>query len=189
MLINIPIAITWIRILLVPLMVCFFYFFDYYLGDLARDVVSLILFILAALTDWLDGWLARRLNQTTSFGAFLDPVADKLMVCSSLIILLKLGRVDILITLIIIGREITVSALREWMAIMGARASVAVNRMGKIKTLFQMIAIPCLLYGRVFLGMNFMCIGTWLIIMSSILTVWSMLYYIRRSWYVLKHAK
>ncbi|AGF46738.1 CDP-diacylglycerol--glycerol-3-phosphate 3-phosphatidyltransferase [Candidatus Kinetoplastibacterium desouzaii TCC079E] len=184
MLINVPIALTWMRVLLIPMMVCLFYCSNG-ITEPMRDLFASMLFLFAALTDWLDGWLARRLNQTTSFGAFLDPVADKLMVCSSLIILLELGRIDLLVTLIIIGREITVSALREWMAIMGARASVAVHRIGKIKTMFQMIAIPCLLYGRSILGIDLLFFGNILIIMASILTVWSMLYYIRRAWCIL----
>ena len=101
---------------------------------------------MAALTDWLDGWLARKLNQTSAFGEFLDPVADKLMVAAALIVLVELGRVHAFVALIIIGREITISALREWMAKIGAGRSVAVSFLGKIKTMSQMVAIPLLLY-------------------------------------------
>jgi CDP-diacylglycerol--glycerol-3-phosphate 3-phosphatidyltransferase/cardiolipin synthase len=133
------------------------------------------------LTDWFDGWLARRWNQTSSFGAFLDPVADKLMVSAALLVLLNLDRVDVMIALVIIGREITISALREWMAQIGASASVAVHWLGTFKTAAQMIAIPCLLYHDTLLGIPFLQIGEVLIVIAAILTVWSMLYYLRRA--------
>jgi len=105
-----------------------------------------VLFVFFALTDWLDGWLARRLNQTSAFGAFLDPVADKFLVCASLLILVSLQRADVFVALVIIGREIAISALREWMAQIGAARSVAVHMLGKLKTTAQMVAIPFLLY-------------------------------------------
>ena len=140
--INVPIILTWLRIAMIPLVVGLFYLPDSWMAVTTRDTLAAWAFIIAALTDWFDGWLARRWNQTSAFGAFLDPVADKLMVCAALIVLLDLSRVDAFISLIIIGREITISALREWMAQIGASASVAVHRLGKFKTAAQMVAIP-----------------------------------------------
>src|SRR5258705_19130 len=139
---NIPILLTWLRIVMIPLLVGLFYFPDSWLSDWEKNLVATVLFTLAAITDWLDGWLARRWGQTSAFGAFLDPVADKLMVAAALIMLVWLGRVEGLVAVIIIGREITISALREWMAQRGRSANVAVNMLGKIKTVSQMIAIP-----------------------------------------------
>src|ERR1700754_3024585 len=130
---NLPTALTWLRIVLIPLVVGVFYA-DTWLTPHARNVTATAIFILAALTDWLDGWLARRYNQTSAFGAFLDPVADKLMVAAALVMLVQLQRLDAVVAIIIIGREITVSALREWMAQMGQSKSVAVSFLGKVKT-------------------------------------------------------
>jgi cardiolipin synthase len=113
---------------------------------IGRNLAATLIFVVAAITDWLDGYLARRWHQTSAFGAFLDPVADKLMVAAALIVLVQLGRLDAVLAMIIIGREITISALREWMARIGAHKSVAVSMIGKIKTSAQMIAIPMLLY-------------------------------------------
>ncbi|TEA77372.1 CDP-diacylglycerol--glycerol-3-phosphate 3-phosphatidyltransferase [Allopusillimonas ginsengisoli] len=180
--INLPIALTWLRIAMIPLVVGLFYIPGSWLSMPVRDAVAALAFIIAALTDWFDGWLARRWNQTSSFGAFLDPVADKLMVCAALLILLDLGRVDAFIALIIIGREITISALREWMAKIGASGSVAVHRLGKFKTAAQMIAIPCLLYWQPLYGLPTQWIGQILIVIAAILTVWSMCYYLNRAW-------
>src|SRR5690606_2569359 len=143
---NLPIALTWLRIAMIPLIVALYYVPGSMLSEGMRDAIGAALFIIAALTDWFDGCLARRWTQTSIFGAFLDPVADKLMVCAALLILLNLDRVHSFIALIIIGREITISALREWMAKIGASGSVAVHRLGKFKTAAQMVAIPCLLY-------------------------------------------
>ncbi|MEB2400598.1 CDP-diacylglycerol--glycerol-3-phosphate 3-phosphatidyltransferase [Parapusillimonas granuli] len=179
---NLPIALTWLRIAMIPLIVGLFYLPADWISVPVRDTVAAFAFIVAALTDWFDGWLARRWNQTSSFGAFLDPVADKLMVCAALLILLDLGRVDSFIALIIIGREITISALREWMAKIGASGSVAVHRLGKFKTAAQMVAIPCLLYWRSLYGVPLDIVGEVLIIIAAILTVWSMCYYLRRAW-------
>ena len=138
--------------------------------------------IVVALTDWLDGWLARRMNQTSSFGAFLDPVADKFLVCAALLILLQLDRVNALVAFIIIGREIAISALREWMAQIGATRSVAVNMLGKLKTVTQMVAIPFLLFdGALFGVIDTRIWGTGLIYVACILTVWSMIYYMRKA--------
>ena len=151
-----------------------------------RDTVASIAFIFAALTDWLDGWLARRWNETSSFGAFLDPVADKLMVSAALLVLLNMNRVGVAIALVIIGREIAISALREWMAKLGASASVAVHWLGKVKTAAQMIAIPCLLYYDDLWGLPIAQIGQVLIVIAAVLTVWSMFYYLRRSWPIIR---
>ncbi|MBV7486910.1 CDP-diacylglycerol--glycerol-3-phosphate 3-phosphatidyltransferase [Bordetella sp. BOR01] len=180
--INVPIILTWLRIAMIPMVVGLFYIPNTWMAEPARDTLAAWAFIIAALTDWFDGWLARRWNQTSAFGAFLDPVADKLMVCAALIVLLDLGRVDAFISLIIIGREITISALREWMAKIGASASVAVHRLGKFKTAAQMIAIPCLLYNQPLFGMSSRLLGDALIIIAAVLTVWSMLYYLQRAW-------
>ncbi|GAA4338628.1 CDP-diacylglycerol--glycerol-3-phosphate 3-phosphatidyltransferase [Pigmentiphaga soli] len=186
---NVPIILTWVRIVLIPLLVALYYLPDQLLGAYARDVLATGTFVVAALTDWLDGWLARRLNQTSAFGAFLDPVADKLMVSAALLVLLNFGRVDALIALVIIGREITISALREWMAQIGARTSVAVHWLGKVKTVAQMIAIPCLLYGHtVFDVVDTRWWGSRLIEIAAILTVWSMMYYLRRAWPAIKNS-
>ncbi|MCC2595287.1 CDP-diacylglycerol--glycerol-3-phosphate 3-phosphatidyltransferase [Pusillimonas sp. MFBS29] len=179
---NLPIALTWLRIGMIPLVVGLFYIPTDWISVPVRDAVAAVAFIVAALTDWFDGWLARRWNQTSSFGAFLDPVADKLMVCAALLILLDLDRVDSFIALIIIGREITISALREWMAKIGASGSVAVHRLGKLKTAAQMIAIPCLLYWQPLYGVPLELLGQVLIVIAAILTVWSMFYYLRRAW-------
>ena len=178
---NLPILLTWTRIIAIPLIV------GVYLPDglpyaLNRDVLATILFVAAALTDWLDGWLARRWQQTSSFGAFLDPVADKLMVAAALLVLLDLGRVNALIALVIIGREITISALREWMAQIGASRSVAVHWLGKVKTIAQMVAIPLLLYDNPVGPLHTRVVGTWLIYVAAVLTVWSMLYYMRKAY-------
>lgn len=180
--INFPIALTWLRIAMIPLLVGLFYIPSDWLPVPLRDTIAAFAFVVAAVTDWLDGWLARRWNQTSAFGAFLDPVADKLMVCAALLILLDLQRVDTFIAFIIIGREITISALREWMAKIGASGSVAVNWLGKFKTAAQMIAIPCLLYDEYLYGVSAALAGQILIFIAAILTVWSMLYYLRRAW-------
>lgn len=179
---NFPIALTWLRIAMIPFLVGIYYIPLEWVSVPVRDTAAALAFIIAAVTDWLDGWLARRWNQTSSFGAFLDPVADKLMVCAALLILLDLGRVDVFIALIIIGREITISALREWMAKIGASGSVAVSWLGKLKTVAQMVAIPCLLYWHSLFGVSAKLVGQVLIIVAAILTVWSMGYYLKRAW-------
>lgn len=179
---NIPIALTWLRIAMIPLLVGLFYLPDAWTASGWRDSAAAIAFIVAAITDWFDGYLARRWNQTSAFGAFLDPVADKLMVVTALLILLNIGRVDMLIALVIIGRELTISALREWMAKIGASSSVAVHRLGKFKTAAQMVAIPCLLYWQPIEGVSTRWVGTVLIVVAAILTVWSMCYYLKKAW-------
>src|SRR3970040_547777 len=160
---NVPNLLTWLRLILIPLFVGIFYFEKRCVSGPNQNLVATIIFTAAAVTDWLDGWLARKLNQTSAFGAFLDPVADKLMVAAALIILVQLERVDAIIALIIIGREITISALREWMANMGAAKSVAVSFLGKIKTVSQMVAIPLLLDNDPSGGFDPQQAGTWLI--------------------------
>ena len=140
------------------------------------------MFIVFAATDWADGYLARKLNQTSAFGAFLDPVADKFLVCASLLVLVHLQRADVFVALIIIGREIAISALREWMAQIGASRSVAVHMLGKVKTTVQMLAIPFLLYdGRLFGFVDTGVWGVWLIWLAAVLTVWSMIYYLQKA--------
>jgi CDP-diacylglycerol--glycerol-3-phosphate 3-phosphatidyltransferase len=140
------------------------------------------MFVVFALTDWLDGFLARKLQQTSAFGAFLDPVADKFLVCASLLVLVHLGRVDVFVALIIVGREIAISALREWMAQIGASRSVAVHMLGKLKTTAQMVAIPFLLYDNTLIGVvDTRVWGQVLIWVAAVLTVWSMVYYLRNA--------
>ena len=176
---NIPNLLTWLRIILIPLFVGIFYFEKSWVSLPNQNLVATVIFTLAAVTDWFDGWLARKLNQTSEFGAFLDPVADKLMVAAALIVLLQLGRVDAIVALIIIGREIAISALREWMAQIGASRSVAVSFVGKIKTVSQMIAIPLLLYDDPLGAFDPHGVGTWLIYIAAALTLISMFYYLK----------
>ncbi len=177
---SLPNILTWLRVLAIPLLVALFFLPA---PMQAINVAATALFIVAALTDWFDGYLARRLGQTTPFGAFLDPVADKLLVCAALVILVQLQRVEAVVALVIIGREITISALREWMAQIGARASVAVHSIGKFKTAAQMVAIPMLLFDDVLFGLiDCRLVGTWLIYVAAALTVVSMFYYLRRAW-------
>ena len=179
---NIPILLTWLRIVLIPLLVALYYVPPTMMEPSTRDFVATVVFVVAAWTDWLDGYLARRWNETSAFGAFLDPVADKLMVAAALIILVYLDRVGALIAVIIIGREITISALREWMAQIGARKSVAVSMIGKVKTAAQMSAIPLLLYDKPIGSLNIHWLGTGLIYIAAVLTLWSMWYYMRMAW-------
>jgi len=179
MFLTIPTILTWTRIVAIPLIVGVFYLG---LEPRVQNLIATVMFVVFALTDWLDGFLARKLNQTSSFGAFLDPVADKFLVCASLLVLVHLRRADVFVALIIIGREIAISALREWMAQIGASKSVAVHMLGKVKTTVQMIAIPFLLFDGHLLGMIDTGLwGTWLIWLSAILTVWSMVYYLQKA--------
>jgi cardiolipin synthase len=179
---NLPILLTWLRIVAIPLLIAVYYLPADWARGHERDVVATYIFLAAAFTDWADGFLARKLNQTSAFGAFLDPVADKLMVAAALIILVQLGRADAIVATIIIGREITISALREWMAKIGASKSVAVSMLGKVKTAAQMLAIPLLLYHAPFLGADSRVLGNWLIWIAALLTLWSMGYYLRMAW-------
>ncbi|NBD19922.1 CDP-diacylglycerol--glycerol-3-phosphate 3-phosphatidyltransferase [Aquabacterium fontiphilum] len=176
---TLPTLLTWARIVAIPLIVGVFYL-PWPMAEV--NLVASVLFVLVALTDWADGWLARRLNQTSSFGAFLDPVADKFLVCASLLVLLQLDRVNALVALIIIGREIAISALREWMAQIGASRSVAVHMLGKLKTASQMAAIVLLLYDAPLpLIGHAREWGTWLIYAACGLTIWSMVYYLQKA--------
>ncbi|HJV69723.1 CDP-diacylglycerol--glycerol-3-phosphate 3-phosphatidyltransferase [Ideonella sp.] len=176
---TVPTLLTWARILAIPLIVGVFYL---PLADATRNLAATVMFVVFALTDWLDGYLARKLNQSSAFGAFLDPVADKFLVCAALIVLVHLGRVHALIALIIIGREIAISSLREWMAHIGASRSVAVHMLGKLKTTVQMIAIPFLLYdGPLFGVVDTHWWGTLLIVAAAVLTIWSMVYYLQKA--------
>ena len=176
---NVPNLLTWLRILSIPLVVGVFYVPELWLSRWHQNVIATAMFTGAAVTDWLDGYLARRLNQMSAFGAFLDPVADKLMVTAALIVLVELGRVYAVIAVVIIGREIAISALREWMAKIGQGKSVAVNLLGKVKTISQMIAIPLLLYHERLGLLNPQSVGTWLIYLSALLTLASMFYYLK----------
>ena len=148
-----------------------------------KNAWATVLFVVVAVTDWLDGYLARRLGQSSAFGAFLDPVADKMLVCASLLILVQLGRVDAMIALVIIGRELAISALREWMAQIGAAQSMAVHMLGKIKTAFQLLAIPFLFWDSLLGGsaIHSRQWGTYLIYAAAILTIWSMVYYLQKA--------
>ena len=184
---NFPILLTWLRVALIPLVVGVFYLPNSLLSPADKNLAATAIFIVAAVTDWFDGFLARRWNQTSAFGAFLDPVADKLMVAGALRVLVQWDRVNAVIAFIIIGREITISALREWMAQIGASKSVAVSSLGKIKTVAQMVAIPMLLfYGDLFDVIDTRIVGQVLILIAAVLTVWSMFYYLRRAWPLIK---
>jgi CDP-diacylglycerol--glycerol-3-phosphate 3-phosphatidyltransferase len=179
MFLTLPTLLTWARIFAIPLIVGVFYL---PLDAPTRNLVATVLFVAVAITDWLDGWLARKLNQTSAFGAFLDPVADKFLICAALLILLQLDRVNALVAFVIIGREIAISALREWMAQIGASASVAVHMIGKVKTAVQMTAIPFLLFDGLLFGfMDTRIWGTALIYAAAVLTIWSMVYYLRKA--------
>ncbi len=176
---TIPTLLTWARIVAIPLIVGVFYL---PVAPAMANLAATVLFVVVALTDWLDGYLARRLNQTSAFGAFLDPVADKFLVCAALLILVQMDRVNALVALVIIGREIAISALREWMAQIGASRSVAVHMIGKLKTTVQMIAIPFLLFNGTVLGViDTHQWGTVLILAAAVLTIWSMVYYLRKA--------
>lgn len=184
---NTPILLTWLRVALIPLVVGIFFVPDEWLSLYYKGAASTFVFLVAAITDAFDGYLARRWNQTSAFGAFLDPVADKLMVTGALLILVYLGRVNMVLAFIIIGREITISALREWMAQLGASRSIAVSSLGKIKTISQMVAIPMLLYYDTLFGLfDTRLLGLWLMDIAAVLTVWSMFYYLRKAWPLIK---
>lgn len=181
--ISLPLALTIGRVFAIPVVLALFYLPLPY----ARQVAAL-LFGAAAVTDWLDGWLARRWNQTSPFGAFLDPVADKLLVAVSLVMLLRdePGGVLAILVAIIIGREITVSALREWMAELGQRTSVAVSWIGKLKTTFQMTAIGLMIWRIDTFDVPIYGIGYVLLFVAGALTIWSMMMYLRAAWPLMK---
>lgn len=179
---NMPMILTWARIAMIPMVVGVFYLPDALLPAHWKNASACALFTLAAITDGFDGYLARKYGQITRLGAFLDPVADKLMVAAALIMLVQLDRADTIVAFIIIGREIAISALREWMAKIGAGRSVAVSFLGKVKTASQMVAIPMLLYHDPLSWFDPQRIGTWLIYLAALLTLWSMAYYLRMAW-------
>ena len=190
---SIPNILTVLRIALIPVFVGIFYLPHnlYALGEHPSHTINTaaaIVFALASLTDWLDGYWARKFNQTSSFGAFLDPVADKLMVIAALIVLVEFHRVGAIVSLIIVGREIVISALREWMANIGKRSNVAVAMIGKIKTAAQMIAILLLLYFDPIGEFNTKLVGQVLIQIAAILTLVSMAYYLKAAWPVIKEG-
>jgi len=179
---TLPTLLTWTRICALPLIVGVYYLPADAMPMAEKNLWATSMFVVFALTDWLDGYLARKLNQTSSFGAFLDPVADKFLVCACILVLVHLQRIDAFVALIIIGREIAISALREWMAQIGASRSVAVHRIGKLKTTAQMVAIGFLLFdGPVFGLVDTHVWGGWLIWMAAVLTVWSMVYYLQKA--------
>jgi CDP-diacylglycerol--glycerol-3-phosphate 3-phosphatidyltransferase/cardiolipin synthase len=177
---NFPTALTWLRIVLIPVFVGIYYAPDDWLSPVVRNWTGMGVFALAAITDWFDGFLARRWGETSAFGAFLDPVADKLMVAAALILLVELGRAEAYLAIIIIGREIAISALREWMAQLGKSRNVAVAFIGKIKTVAQMTAlIALLLWENVIPGLSTPLLGTFALWVAAILTLWSMFHYLR----------
>ena len=176
---NLPNLLTFSRIVLIPFFVLFFY-----LPVPWGISVATAVFVLAGFTDWLDGYLARRLQQTSALGAFLDPVADKLMVATALVLIVQADP-NYWIALpaaVIIGREIAISALREWMAELGARANVAVSEIGKFKTAAQMMSIALLIYRDDFAGIPVYLIGSVLLYVAVVLTLWSMFIYLRAAW-------
>jgi CDP-diacylglycerol--glycerol-3-phosphate 3-phosphatidyltransferase len=183
--INLPTWLTLFRVALLPVMVIVFY-----VRFPGHNITAAIVFLLAAITDWLDGYLARRLNLTSAFGAFLDPVADKLMVAVTLFMLVESHRggwpgVLMAITAaIIVGREISVSALREWMAEIGMRATVKVAFIGKLKTVMQMVALVVLIvqHEKVAEALRLYHIGEGLLVIAGVLNIWSGLYYMREAW-------
>lgn len=183
--INIPLALTMGRVAMIPVVLGLFYVS----WPHARQWAC-VLFTLAGITDWLDGYLARRWNQTSKFGAFLDPVADKLLVAVSLVMLLRdePGGVMAVLVAIIIGREITISALREWLAELGQRTKVAVSAIGKVKTGFQMTAIGMLIWQKPFMGLPIYQLGYACLFIAAALTVWSMAIYLRAAWPYLKES-
>ncbi len=183
---NAPNLLTVLRLVLIPLFVVAYYWPRPWARELATA-----LFILAAITDWLDGWLARKLKQHSHFGAFLDPVADKLMVAAALVLLVSDPnvlayvwdtRLFEVVVIVILGREITVSALREWMAEVGKRSHVAVSVLGKVKTASQMVAIPFLLWRHKIGSLPTFQVGEVLLSLAAILTLWSMILYLRAAW-------
>ncbi len=185
---NIPNILTLFRIALIPVFIGIYYLPDATLSLHYKHVFGTFIFWLASITDYFDGYLARRLNQHSAFGAFLDPVADKLMVTAALVVLVYNRQLDpylhldALIAFIIIGREIAISALREWMAKVGESKSTAVSMLGKVKTTFQMLAIMFLLYQERLFGVDTAWVGAWLIYIAAILTLWSMIYYMLLAW-------
>lgn len=179
---NLPMALTWTRVIFVPFIIAVFYIPDFILSPHWQNVLACVMFVIAAVTDALDGFFARRWKMTSSFGAFLDTVADKFVVCSAIIMLLACGRIDMIIAIIIVSRELAVTALREWMAKIGAGAIVKVNWFGKIKTIAQMVAIPMLLWWDPIMGFPVATVGLVLIWIAAALTLYSMWVYMTAAW-------
>jgi len=177
---NIPTLLTWLRIVLIPVFVVVYYLPDTWLSPIAKNWTAMTTFAVASITDWLDGYLARRWGEVSAFGAFLDPVADKLMVAAALIVLVSIGRAESYLAIIIIGREIAISALREWMAQLGKTKSVAVAFIGKVKTVAQMTAIVALLlWQNIIPGVSTPLLGKIALWVAAILTLWSMFHYLK----------
>jgi len=176
---TVPTMLTLARIVMIPVLVLVFY-----LPYKWTNFAAAFVFAFASATDWLDGWIARRWNQYSAFGAFLDPVADKLMVATALFLVVQSHPTKwmALWAAVIVGREIAVSALREWMAELGQRAKVAVAAVGKIKTIVQMIAVTLLLYQAPLLGIPVFTIGEWMLAAAALLTLWSGYEYLRAAW-------
>jgi cardiolipin synthase len=189
MILNIPNNLTLLRIALIPCLILVFYLSDDTLSAYQKNLTATLIFLFAAITDWLDGYLARRLNQTSDFGAFIDPVADKLIVIAALILLVELGRVESIIAFIIIAREFTISSLREWMATLGKSGGIAVAFIGKLKTTMQMIAILFLLYYENIFFVPVAAVGKILIYIAALLTMISMIYYLKIAFKILKKNK
>ena len=189
MILNIPNNLTLLRIAMIPCLILVFYISDNILSLYQKNLIATLIFLLAAITDWLDGYLARKLNQTSNFGAFIDPVADKLIVIAALILLVQLNRIDSIVAFIIIAREFTISSLREWMATLGKSGSIAVAFVGKLKTTMQMIAILFLLYYENILFIPIALIGKILIYIAALLTIISMIYYLKIAFKILKEKK
>ena len=195
--VNLPTWLTLFRVLLLPVMVVVFYSHDAIpaIPLRAANIAAVVVFGLAALTDWLDGWIARRFHMESAFGAFLDPVADKLMIAVTLFVLVQSHPTALLAvtSAVIVGREITVSALREWMAFVGERKRVKVQWIGKFKTVMQIVAILILLWERdknataAFLRVWY--VGEVLLVVAAILTIWSGLAYMKAAWPVLKEGR
>ena len=184
--ITIPTALTLFRIALLPVMVVVLY-----LPFRGANVTAALVFIAAALTDWLDGWIARRYDMGSAFGAFLDPVADKLMVAVTLFLLVQESPTPLMAvtSAVIVGREISISALREWMAEIGQRATVRVATVGKVKTAMQIVAIVVLLYQHDLEGLRLFHVGETLLVVAAVLTIWSGLQYVFAAWPILREQK
>ncbi|SDR15562.1 CDP-diacylglycerol--glycerol-3-phosphate 3-phosphatidyltransferase [Pseudoxanthomonas sp. CF385] len=192
---TVPTWLTLLRILLIPVLVLVFY-----LPYTWTNFAAAFIFILAAVTDWLDGWIARRYHLYSAFGAFLDPVADKLMVAVSLFLIVQDNPTMWMAiwAAVIVGREIAVSALREWMAELGQRATVKVAALGKIKTIVQMVALSCLLYAStpgsqeladIWMGRWVFVLGDWLLAIAALLTLWSGIQYLLAAWPILREGE
>ena len=191
MLFNVPTALTWLRIILIPVFVGVYYLPNAWVSLPHKNWLAMSVFALAAITDWADGYLARKLGQTSAFGAFLDPVADKLMVAVTLFLLVQENPTPLMAvtSAIIVGREISISALREWMAEIGQRAHVRVAWLGKIKTTLQIVAIVVLLYQHDLEGLRLFHAGETLLVAAAVLTIWSAIVYVRAAWPILREQR